>query len=270
MKAGEIPAADIAAVTSSVVGSVSSVDVCTAYCQMICEVCYDSNANRIACGMSVVAPVLGMMKAHLLVADLQQAACNALRNLVFENYDNQVKTVLSGGLKQVYAAMKAHAASAAVQEVACGALMNLAVTEDSVVRIVSSGGLELVYAALDGHSASVAVQKAACRALGNLAVHADNKVKIVSSGGLVRLYAAMEDHAASDPLQEQACRALWNLSQNAENAEQMRAEGRAEALLRQAKSTHPHVADVQKYADKALSNVAQMWFDKIVSTLRLA
>lgn len=89
-RSGEVPPADVADITASVLAAVASADVCEHYCTAIVRVCEASEKNRVACGPGVVTALLAMMEAHLqapqearsVSAVALEAVCSALRKLV--------------------------------------------------------------------------------------------------------------------------------------------------------------------------------------------
>jgi len=98
-----------------------------------------------------VEAILTAMRAHPLVAAVQEAACAALSNLAHYQGDNQVLIAGKGGIECLVEAMKVHSGLQKLQEHACATLANLASnTAVDNGKIVEAGGVERIVSGL-GH-----------------------------------------------------------------------------------------------------------------------
>jgi CBS domain-containing protein len=156
--------------------------------------------------------VLDAICAHPSSADVQEAACGAVRAIA-RAVDNKIAAGSAGVIEAVVAVMNAHGAHAGVQEQACAALASMmGFIADNQAKAGAAGAIEAIVSAMNAHGAHADLQKNACWALGNMTFNnADNEAKAGSAGAIVAVLAAMQVHGAHAGVQLYACWALRHI-----------------------------------------------------------
>jgi hypothetical protein len=122
-------------------------------------------AIRNAGGLDSVDDILATMRAHAGHAGVQEAACEAIINMLIFQLIGEDSAGASGAVEVVVAAMRAHAGHTGVQKAACGALMHMGGSAGNMALLAAAGAGAAVLAAMRAHAGHAGVQEAACGAL---------------------------------------------------------------------------------------------------------
>jgi len=192
------------------------------------------NACRLA-ALEAASLLTASMGAHSDIAELQTAACVALRGIAVGGSDCQAHVASYGAIGAVLHALRTHAADAVVQEAGCKTLKELAAySADNQAAIGESDGLQMVVQAMRNHSHAPGLQEAACGVIRNMAAcNASFQTQTVALGGIGVVLRAMQVHASVANVQWAGCWALFCLGvHNAAMQQQIFEQGGGRAVIR--------------------------------------
>jgi len=154
-----------------------------------------SEENEVAAQTAAVGgtdAVLQAMREHPDKADVQEAACRAIRHLAL-HAQNRLQICRCHGLETIRTSMRNHLDDAGVQESGCLALGNLAF-EPECRHAVSKGLIEAIVHGMHQHLPSLTVQEAGVFAMYNLICTADCFDTIAECGGIEVVNMAASQH----------------------------------------------------------------------------
>ena len=182
-----------------------------------------------------VAIVLGAMKQHPRVPDVQEEGCRALSELAI-NHVGKTAVGDAGGIGVIIRAMKEHRMVSKVQEQACQALSILAEDDDNKKKLGKADGIDAILRSMEQHQFVPGVQERACCALSELAMDDENRKKIRDAGVIGVILRAMEEHPLEDGVPTSYLMVLSKLSEDDENKMMMREDGGVAVILRTMKN----------------------------------
>ena len=138
--------------------------------------------------------IIRVMGRHQDDAQVQGAACGALRNLG-ENDANKV-TLMAAHVR-IIRAMDRHQDDAKVQTTACLALMNLALNDANKMTLAQAATAQIVLT-MRLHPTEAELMRWACHALSRLAAHDDSKVLMTRAGADVALLDVVDRDGNQD------------------------------------------------------------------------
>ena len=164
-----------------------------------------------------IEAVVAAMRAHALVAEVQEEGATVLCNMCYgrdaAGLARAQRAVEAGALEAVVAAIWACPHEPEVAVVCCGLLHNVCYGTDAaglarLRRAAEAGALEAVLAAMRAHPEVVDVQAEGCIALINVCHHAGAPERAVEAGVLEAMVAMMQRHLNAADLQRLGCMAL--------------------------------------------------------------
>jgi hypothetical protein len=147
---------------------------------------------------------------------LQEAGCNALRNL-FSQVLLTDKILEDGETESaIIDAMETHKDSASIQEDACCTLWNMVYKSEEPAKVVSLHAVKCIVRAMQTHMESGSVLEQACGALWTLVDGSmEMKKDVVANGAIDAVTCAIAVHPTNSETLEMACGVLSNVSAEA-------------------------------------------------------
>ena len=205
-------------------------------------------------GMDVI---LSGMQAHMDKADLQEAGCDLIWSLAFNN--TMVKELIGSvnGTSVIVKAVKRHYKSAELLKSACGAISNLCQCEVNQQRVAAHGGLQPLIHSISLHQDNAKLLPFIFDALASLIVGNEENARIVSSHeGVTRILAAMTLHKGTAEVVKSGSHALAILSDVKGQAAKIAVAGGVPTLL-PLLDLHPSYADFHRVAAVVLLRMLQ-------------
>jgi Armadillo/beta-catenin-like repeat len=113
---------------------------------------------------------IGTCACNALQADLQEAVCDLLWSLAFNNSLVKEAVGRQGGISLILKALATHVASADLVKSACGALSNMCQSTYNQNLIAAHGGVKCILSALAVHRSNAALLPFAFDVLASLIV----------------------------------------------------------------------------------------------------
>lgn len=157
--------------------------------------------------------ILTVMEAHRRKADMQEAVCDLLWSLAFNN--SLVKEVVGrqGGISLILKGLSLHIQSADLVKSACGALSNMCQNAYNQKLIADHGGVRSILAALTEHKANATLLPFIFDALASMVVGNERNVLLVAElSGVKAVLGAMSLHNGRHDVVKSGCHALAILS----------------------------------------------------------
>lgn len=164
--------------------------------------------------------IVGIMRCHSLLVDIQINACIALSNLTFENKKNKEEVVRCGGLQVVVAALSHHKSEELVQAWGCLAMRNITNfsghNQHELALAVEAIGA--ILCALERFPKSDMVQLNGLIALFNIGCASPYAMdKIREQGGIHTLVSCLQNNIKSEKMSEIGMGIVRILVQNEKN-----------------------------------------------------
>ncbi|CAM9356747.1 unnamed protein product [Chrysoparadoxa australica] len=189
-------------------------------------------ANKLLIARDGTRMVLSSMELHGGRADLQEAACDLVWSLAFNNALVKEMVGKQGGISLILKAMGMHASKAELAKSACGALSNMCQNAYNQNMIASHGGIRCILAALASHKNNPAILPFIFDALASLIVGNESNGNLISeSSGVKSILDAVALHKSRREVVKSGCHVLAILSDSAGQGSQICQAGGAKVLL---------------------------------------
>ena len=215
------------------------------------------DSNKVMIAKDGMDAILNAMTAHVDKVDVQEAGCDLLWSLAFNN--GVAKDIIGkhGGAGVLVRALKRHSRSADFLKSACGALSNLCQTRVNQQGVASQGGLQPLVGAIHIHQANSKLLPFLFDALASLIVSNEENARAVSSqGGVPLIIAALGRHKVVVDVVKSGCHSLAILSDVKGQASKIAFAGGVPTIL-PLLDIHPSYADLHRVAAVVLLRMLQ-------------
>ena len=213
--------------------------------------------NKLMIARDGMEIILTAMTAHVDKSDVQEAGCDLLWSLSFNN--NIVKDLIAkhGGATVLVRALKRHCRSADFLKSACGALSNMCQSKLNQDGVASQGGLQPLVGSIHAHQSNGKLLPFVFDALASLIVSNEDNARMVSSLGIIPLIVtSLGRHQHALEVVKSGCHALAILSDVKGQASKIAYAGGVAAILPLLNS-HPSYADLHRVAAVVLLRMLQ-------------
>jgi hypothetical protein len=170
-------------------------------------------ANKLLIARDGIRLLTSVMNTHISNSGLQEAACDLIWSLAFNN--NLVKEVIGrqGGIPVIIKGMRTHAGCADLLKSSCGALSNMCQNAHNQSLIAAHGGTACILESLRRHAGNANLLPFVFDALASLIVGNERNAREVSEQGAIELVLqAVQAHGQKGELVKSGCHALAILS----------------------------------------------------------
>jgi len=182
-------------------------------CCGILAVLSRDEANKLLIARDGMRLIITVMQSHLGKVDLQEAACDLLWSLAFNN--SLVKELVGrhGGIAVIIKGMQKHSASPDFLKSACGALSNMCQNAHNQNLIVTHGGITCLMKALGKHRTNPPLLPFLFDAMASLIVGNErNGLQMSEAGAIYEILAILSAHIHRGDMVKSGCHALAILS----------------------------------------------------------
>jgi len=236
--------------------NVSNVDSLKTCCGVLAILSRDE-ANKLLIARDGIRLITSVMNSHIQNPSLQEAACDLMWSLAFNN--NLVKEVIGrqGGIPVIIKGMRLHASCADLLKSACGALSNLCQNAQNQSLIAAHGGIAGILDALKRHKANSNLLPFIFDALASLIVGNERNGREISETGAIKLILeSVHEHGSRADLVKSGCHALAILSDSQGQGAKISAANGVKVLLPTLK-LHPNHIDLHRVAAVVLLRMLQ-------------
>ncbi|CAM9876303.1 unnamed protein product, partial [Ectocarpus sp. 12 AP-2014] len=170
-------------------------------------------SNKLLIARDGTRLILTVMEGHATRPDLQEAVCDLLWSLAFNN--GLVKEVVGrqGGIALILKGMSSHLSSPELIKSACGALSNMCQNTYNQNLIAAHGGVRTILSALQSHRMNAPLLPFVFDALASLIVGNQRNGLLVTDGGGIRaVLTTMALHSGRREVVKSGCHTLAILS----------------------------------------------------------
>ena len=226
-------------------------------CYGILAIMSREESSKIIIAKNGIDVILSGMQTHMDKADLQEAGCDLIWSLAFNN--TPVKEMIGNvnGTSVIVRALKRHYKSAEFLKSACGALSNLCQYKVNQQGVASHGGLQPLIHSISLHQDNAKLLPFIFDAMASLIVGNEENARIVSSQeGITKILAAMTLHKETADVVKSGCHALAILSDVKGQASKIAFAGGVMSIL-PLLDLHPSYADFHRVAAVVLLRMLQ-------------
>jgi len=214
-------------------------------------------ANKLLIARDGIRLLTSVMNTHISNSGLQEAACDLIWSLAFNN--NLVKEVIGrqGGIPVIIKGMRIHASSADLLKSSCGALSNMCQNTHNQSLIAAHGGISCILEALRRHKSNAILLPFIFDALASLIVGNERNAREVSETGAISLILeSINEHGGKGELVKSGCHALAILSDSQGQGTKISAADGVKVLLPTLRA-HPNHLDLHRVAAVVLLRMLQ-------------
>ena len=236
--------------------NVAHVDSLKTCCGVLAILSRDE-ANKLLIARDGIRLLTSVMNTHITNPGLQEAACDLIWSLAFNN--NLVKEVIGrqGGIPVIIKGMRVHANSADLLKSSCGALSNMCQNTHNQSLIAAHGGISCILEALRRHKSNAALLPFIFDALASLIVGNERNAREVSETGAISLILeSIGEHGGKGELVKSGCHALAILSDSQGQGAKISAADGVKVLLPTLRA-HPNHLDLHRVAAVVLLRMLQ-------------
>jgi len=229
----------------------------TKTCYGILAIMSREESSKVIIAKNGMDLILSGMQTHMDKPDVQEAGCDLIWSLAFNN--SAVKEMIGNvnGTSVVVRALKRHHKSPEFLKSACGALSNLCQYKVNQQGVASHGGLQPLIVSISFHQENSKLLPFIFDALASLIVGNEENARIVSSqDGISKILAATGMHREVSEVVKSGCHALAILSDVKGKASKIAAAGGVGAIL-PLLDMHPSYADFHRVAAVVLLRMLQ-------------
>lgn len=226
-------------------------------CYGILAIMSRDEANKIVIASEGMDQIIGAMNSNLDRPDVQEAGCDLIWSLAFNN--NRVKDIVGkhGGTAVLVRALKRHSKSADFLKSACGALSNLCQSKNNQQSFASHGGIIPLVLAINIHQSNQKLLPFIFDALASLVVANEENVKMMSSqDGIVLILSTLSKLKACSDVVKSGCHALAILSDVKGQATKIGMSGGV-GIIMSLLDEHPTYADLHRVAAVVILRMLQ-------------
>ena len=180
--------------------NVSHVDSLKTCCGVLAILSRDEG-NKLLIARDGIRLLTGVMGTHIGNAGMQEAACDLIWSLAFNN--NLVKEVIGrqGGIPVILKGMRLHSRCADLLKSSCGALSNMCQNSHNQSLIAAHGGVSCILDSLRHHRSNSNLLPFVFDALASLIVGNERNAREVSDAGAIGLVLeAVGEHGTKGEL----------------------------------------------------------------------
>jgi hypothetical protein len=179
-------------------------------CQRMLALACDAESVAAVLAAGGADAVVGAMRAHVGVAEVQEEGCQAVHGLAWLS-DGIAAVLAAGGAEAVVGGMQAHVGAAGVQERGCQTLGSLARSVEGRSKVLLAGGAEAVVGAMRAHVGVAKVQEKGCGAAYSLVFSAESRAALLAGGIKQLARDAARNHPAHAGVQRMSAHLLGRL-----------------------------------------------------------
>jgi hypothetical protein len=213
--------------------------------------------NKVMIAVDGMECILNVMMANIDKPDVQEAGCDLLWSLAFNNA--KVKEIIGkyGGTTILVRGLKRHSKSADFLKSACGALSNLCQSKANQQGFSSHGGIQPLVGAINFHQGNAKLLPFIFDALASLIVGNEENAKMMSSQeGIVLILSTLSRLKTVPDVVKSGCHALAILSDVKGQANKIALAGGVIIIL-SLLDIHPSFADFHRVAAVVLLRMLQ-------------
>lgn len=215
------------------------------------------DVNKLLIARDGMETILNVMTQHVDKADVQEAGCDLLWSLAFNNAAVKDTIAKNGGASVLVRALKRHCKSSDFLKSACGALSNMCQSKLNQEGVASQGGLQPLVGSIHIHQNNAKLLPFVFDALASLIVSNEENARIVSSLGIVPLIvSSLGRHKVATEVVKSGCHALAILSDVKGQASKIAFAGGVPIIL-SLLDTHPSYSDLHRVAAVVLLRMLQ-------------
>ncbi|GMH63199.1 hypothetical protein TrST_g12401 [Triparma strigata] len=236
--------------------NMSHVDSLKTCCGVLAILSRDE-ANKLLIARDGIRLLTTVMNTHISNPGLQEAACDLIWSLAFNN--NLVKEVIGrqGGIPVIIKGMRLHASCADFLKSSCGALSNMCQNTHNQSLIAAHGGIGCILEALKRHKSNSILLPFIFDALASLIVGNERNSREVSETGAITLILeSIREHCSKGELVKSGCHALAILSDSQGQGAKISAADGVKVLLPTLRA-HPNHLDLHRVAAVVLLRMLQ-------------
>jgi hypothetical protein len=226
-------------------------------CYGILAIMSRDEANKILIASEGMDQIISAMNSNLDRADVQEAGCDLIWSLAFNN--NRVKDIVGkhGGTAILVRALKRHSKSADFLKSACGALSNLCQSKTNQQSFATHGGIIPLVLAINIHQSNQKLLPFIFDALASLVVANEENVKMMSSqDGIVLILSTLSKLKSCADVVKSGCHALAILSDVKGQATKIGMSGGV-GIIMSLLDEHPAYADLHRVAAVVILRMLQ-------------
>ena len=213
--------------------------------------------NKLMIARDGMDTILNVMTQHVEKSDVQEAGCDLLWSLAFNNAAVKDTIAKNGGASVLVRALKRHCKSSDFLKSACGALSNMCQSKLNQEGVASQGGLQPLVGSIHIHQNNAKLLPFIFDALASLIVSNEENARIVSSLGIVPLIvSSLGRHKVATEVVKSGCHALAILSDVKGQASKIAFAGGVPIIL-SLLDTHPSYSDLHRVAAVVLLRMLQ-------------
>lgn len=226
-------------------------------CMGILAIMSREEVNKLLIARDGMETILNVLTQHVDKADVQEAGCDLLWSLAFNNAAVKDAIAKNGGASVLVRALKRHCKSSDFLKSACGALSNMCQSKLNQEGVASQGGLQPLVGSIHIHQNNAKLLPFIFDALASLIVSNEENARIVSSLGIVPLIvSSLGRHKGATEVVKSGCHALAILSDVKGQASKIAFAGGVPIIL-SLLDTHPSYSDLHRVAAVVLLRMLQ-------------
>lgn len=213
--------------------------------------------NKLLIAKDGMEKILNVMSTHIERTDVQEAGCDLLWSLAFNNSNTKEIIANCGGSTVLVRALKRHSRASDFLKSACGALSNICQLRSNQEAVASQGGLQPLIAALHIHQSNSKLLPFIFDAIASIIVNNEDNARSVSALGIIPVVvASLSRHKTNSEVVKSGCHALAILSDVKGQASKIAFAGGVPVIL-SLLDQHPIYTDLHRVAAVVLLRMLQ-------------